>query len=355
MASVPLLVVVSSASAAPMGAQVYEEQIANRAAAALLAHGRTPRWEVRREIFRSLRSPLSGTRRLPMGWVSGAEGRSRALVGRVAYPRGALVHRMGLELPPGPTEVVTLHDVVAWRFVDESAPVRAAAAELRRAAAVICVSEFSASEASELLGIRNPVVVPNGVDARFLSAAPATPEERAVLGLVGPYVLHAGGAAARKNLDSLAQAWPIVHREHPDLTLALAGPPHPRRNALFAGMPGTRLLGRLPDPVVPGIVAAAAAVVVPSTYEGFGLPALEGMAARVPVVAARCAALPEVVGDGGVLVEPTPGAIAAGLLDVLAGGADVLAMVRRGRARAATFSWERSAAGHAAVWSSVAP
>jgi len=334
-----------------MGAQVYEEQLAARAQSALTAID--PQWQVQRRIIRSMRSPLPGTGRLPMGWLAGAGERGRAAVGRLAYPRHAVVHRTSLELPPAPLEVVTLHDVVAWRFADESAPVRSAAAELRRAAAVICVSEFSAGEAHDLLGVRNPVVVPNGVDPAFLDAVAAPTVVLAGLGLTGPFVLHAGGAATRKNLDALAQAWPLVRREHPDLTLALAGPPHPRRDALFSGMPGARLLGRLPDPLVPGLVAAASAIVVPSTYEGFGLPALEGMAAGVPVVAARCAALPEVVGDGGLLVDPEPVALAQGLLDVLAGGPDVADLVRRGRERAGGFTWERSAAGHAAVWAAL--
>jgi glycosyltransferase involved in cell wall biosynthesis len=334
-----------------MGAQVYEEQLASGAAGALAEVGTG--WRVQRRIFRSMRSSLPGTGRLPMGWLASAGAPSRAALGRVVYPRHALVHRTSLELPPGPREVVTVHDVVAWRFADEAAPVRAAATELRRAAAVICVSEFSAAEAHELLGVRDPIVVPNGVDPAFRDARPATTERLADLGLAGPFVLAAGGATARKNLAALAEAWPIVRREHPDLALALAGPPHPRRNALFAGMPGAHLLGRLPGSLVPGLVAAASALVVPSTYEGFGLPALEGMAAGVPVVAARCAALPEVVGDGGLLVDPGSSGLARGLLDVLAGGPDVAELVRRGRARAELFSWERSAAGHAAVWAGV--
>ena len=91
-----------------------------------------------------------------MGWLAGASARARAAAGRLAYARGGLVHRMDLELPPAPREVVTLHDVVAWRYADESAPVAAAAEELRRAAAVICVSAFTAAEAVDLLGLRRP-------------------------------------------------------------------------------------------------------------------------------------------------------------------------------------------------------
>ncbi len=348
----PRLTIATAASGAPMGAQVYEDEISRRAAAAL--DSLEPGWTVRRTVYRSLRSPLPGDRRLPMGWLATASPRARREVGRLVHPRGAVVHRMGLELPPSPhVDVITLHDVVAWKFPDESAPVRAAAEEARRAAAVVCVSEFSASEAVDLLGIRDPVVVHNGVDSRFFDATPASPDALDQLGVHGPYVLAAGGASRRKNLEALAEAWPKVNSSRPDLSLVLSGPPHPRRTELFRELPGVRLVGRVPDDVIPGLIAAAAAVVVPSLYEGFGLPALEAMAARVPVVAARTSSLPEVVGDGGILVDPTPEGIAEGILAATTGGAENDAMVLRGRERAGGFTWERSAAAHAQVWASL--
>lgn len=349
----PRLVIATSAVDAPMGAQAYQEEIASRAPAALAAHGTG--WRVERAVARSVRSPLPGTLRLPMGLLTGAGPRSRRAVGRLVYPRGAVVHRMNLELPPAPDrEILTLHDVVAWKFPDESAPVRAAALEARRAAAVICVSHFSAQEAVDLLGISDPHVVHNGVDRRFFDAEPADEAILARLGIARPFVLHAGGATIRKNLEGLARAWAKVHSSRPDLTLVMSGPDHPRRTRLFADAPRVRLVGRLPDAVLPRVLAASSAVVVPSRYEGFGLPALEGMAAGVPVVAARTSSLPEVVGDGAVLVEPEPDDIAQGVLWALSGDSDLAATVARGRARARDFTWERSAAGHAAVWAAVA-
>jgi len=260
---------------------------------------------------------------------------------------------MNLELPPGPVDVMTLHDVVAWKFPDESVPVRAAAEEARRAAAVICVSHFTAAEAVDLLGIVQPHVVHNGVDERYFDAEPATTATLESLGITGPYLLHAGGAAQRKNLEGLALAWTKIHSARPDLTIVLSGPEHQRRSSLFGGLPNVRLLGRVADSLIPGLIAAASAVVVPSLYEGFGLPALEGMAAGVPVVAARTSALPEVVGDGAVLVDPTPDDIAQGVLWALSGDAAINHMVARGRIRAGELTWEHSAAGHAAVWASV--
>lgn len=192
----PRLVLASAAAAAPMGAQGYEEQLAARAESALREVD--PSWQVHRLVFRSVRSDLPGTGRLPMGWLTGAGRRSRAAVGRVVYPPGAVVHRTALELPPGPIDVVTLHDVVAWRFGDESPPVRAAAAELRSAAAVICVSEFTAGEARDLLGLTEVRVVPNGVAAAFFDAIPLDAPALAGLGLPRRFVLHAGARPAAR-------------------------------------------------------------------------------------------------------------------------------------------------------------
>lgn len=333
-----------------MGQQVYEEEIIARAAF-VLGEGAL----VRRTIARSLRSPLPGTVRLPT-WITGrAPTAVRRAVGAVMYPGADVVHRMGLGLPPARVpEVITIHDTVAWRFDDESSPEVFAAAELRRAAAVIAPSQFSADDAAEFLGLQRVHAIPNGVDGRFLDAPPLSAARLNELGAAGPFVLHAGGASKRKNLDALADAWRRVASARPDVSLVLSGPAHPRRTALFASLPRTALLGRVPSEDVPGLVSAAAVVVVPSLYEGFGLPALEAMAAGTPVVAARTSSLPEVVGEGGILVEPTPEEIAQGILWALERDAAVTARILTGRARAAEFTWDRSAAAHAQLWRSVA-
>lgn len=349
----PRLTIATMATGDPMGAQRYQEQVARRAAAGLgSVDGRA--WAVRRIVVRSMRSELPGDRRLPVARVSSAPPAVRRGLGRLLYGRSTVTHRMNLELPPAPgADVITLHDVVAWRFPDESPPVPAAIEEARRSAAVICVSEFSAREAVEVLGISEPHVVHNGVDERFFDAAPLPDATRRSLGVPDEYVLHAGGASRRKNLEALAEAWPLVHRERPSLSLVLVGPPHRRRTELFEGMPGVVLAGRLPDAVMPGVVASARVVVVPSLYEGFGLPALEAMAANVPVVAAATSALPEVVGDAGILVDPTGPGIASGLLDATDGNGTGT-LVRAARERAAGFTWERCSEAHARIWSSLA-
>ena len=336
-----------------MGAQVYQERIAERAASALSSES-AHSWSVDRAVFRSMRSRLPGNRRLPLQAISTASPAVRREVGRVLFRGASVTHRMNLELPPAPSgDVITIHDVVAWRFSDESPPVRAAAEEAQRAAAVICVSEFSAHEAIELLGITDPYVVHNGVDDAFFDAAPLDDVLRRGLGIGEQYVLHAGGAARRKNLEVLAEAWPEVRRSRPGLQLVLSGPEHPRRTALFEGMPDTILLGRVPDHLVPGLIARSSVVVVPSLYEGFGLPVLEAMAANVPVVAVRTSSLPEVVGDAGLLVEPTARGVAEGLRDATSGDSEISQLIRAGRQRAAGFTWAAAAQGHARVWDAV--
>ena len=156
----------------------------------------------------------------------------------------------------------------------------------------------------------------------------------------------------RKNLAGLAAAWPRVRSVRPDAMLAMSGPPDGTR-PLFGPLAGTVRLGRVDDAHSCRVMAAASAVVVPSIYEGFGLPALEAMAVGVPVVAVARSSLPEVCGDAAVLVEPDGAGLAYGLIAALDAGPDTTAMVERGRNRAAAFTWEASAEAHAALWRSL--
>lgn len=340
----------TTASANPMGAQRYDVELATRVPKLLAPV------TFRHDAFRSLRSRLPGSRRAPMAWLARADRSSRTAVGRVLFPdQRALVHRTDLIIPPGAgMNTVTIHDTVAWRFADESAPVRSAAAEARQADAVICVSEFTASDVADLLGVKNAVVIPNGVDEGFFDATPLDGETALKLGIDRPYVLHAGGASERKNLESLAAAWPAVRSLHPSALLVLAGPEHPRRTSLFAGVPGTHLLGRVPDTLMPALVAGAQTVVVPSHYEGFGLPVLEAMAAGTLVVSADTSALREVTSNAGILVSPDPVGLAEGLIFALDGAWADEALRARARVHATAHSWERTAEMHAALWRSLA-
>lgn len=322
--------------AIPMGQQVAEDNL-ERALRAIAG----AEWTFDSLALASLRSQDGGAR-VPMNAAFRMPLAASRALGRLRYPRRDLYHRLDLRCPVAPREVVTVQDLAPLHFDDEGRLPRSAAGGVRRARMVVASSQFSADEARRL-GARTVRVVPNGFDPVYAEAAPASPERLAQIGVRGRFVLHAAGATARKNLEGLAAAWRIVSEEMPGVSLVLSGPRHERRDRLFRDLPSTHLVGRLETADIASLFRAADAVVVPSLYEGFGLPALEGMAAGTPVVAARRTALPEVCGDAALLVEPTGPGIADGLLRVL-GDADLAARLRAaGPGRAAPFTWERAA------------
>ncbi len=99
----------------------------------------------------------------------------------------------------------------------------------------------------------------------------------------------------------------------------------------------------VPDDDVPALLGGAILFVFPSLHEGFGLPPLEAMAVGTPVVSSNRTSLPEVVGDAGLLVDPAPTALAAGIRRLLADESLRNVLRERGLQRAAQFSWERTA------------
>jgi glycosyltransferase involved in cell wall biosynthesis len=200
------------------------------------------------------------------------------------------------------------------------------------------------------LGVADVHVIPYGLSDDF--ADPQRADDAALddLGVGRQFIVHAAGAPLRKNLAALAGAWAELAASYPDLHLLLCGPQDPRRDEQFARLPRVVVPGRVPPSQLAAVMKRAAAVVVPSTYEGFGLPVLEGMACGVPVVAARAGALPEVAGDGAVLVAPTIEAIAEGVRRVLDDAAFAAGIAEKGHKRALGFSWAAAARLHLGVY-----
>lgn len=347
-ADVRRVTMVAMATKSPMGQQLYETEIMK----ALERAGASDGWDVRRETVASWRAHLPGVRRYPQRLVKNSPLPLALGIGTFTYRARGLIHRLDLRLPPTlGSEVITIHDLPPLRYHDEGSIPRSASAGARRAAAVICPSSFAAEEVHVLLGATRISVIPYGLSDLYVRPNPMGSNELSLIGVRRPFILHAAGATERKNLRGLAEAWRLLANSHPDHSLVLCGPKDRRRDLLFGELPRTRLLGAVAPVAVAALMKAAEAVVVPSLYEGFGLPALEGMACGVPVVAARAGALPEVCGDGALLVEPTPTGLAEGLRVVLAGGKVDERLRRSGPARAKTFSWEKAARAHLACYS----
>jgi glycosyltransferase involved in cell wall biosynthesis len=256
--------------------------------------------------------------------------------------------------------VQTLHDLTPLTRPD---PLLAADARrwrrigprLRRADAIIAVSRFSADEGIRLLGLDADkiTVIPHGVDHdRFKPGPAAAPDV--------PYLLHVGAWGPHKGFpEALEVIGRLAERGFPH-RLVLAGPRDEWtlarvHDAVDAAPRADRveLAGYVED--LPATYRAATAVLMTSRCEGFGLPALEAMACGTPVVAFANSSIPEVVGDGGVLVTDGDVEAMTGEVERLIGSPAARdELSERAIERAARFRWADAVDAHARVLESVA-
>ena len=259
--------------------------------------------------------------------------------------------------------VVTVHDVIRYLDLDRKGPfihrpnardrvyLRLDYAGVRKAAAVIAISEATKRDVVRHLGLAEDIVhvVYQGVHHAVFRPV----EERA---FEDRYVLYVGSEQPRKNLATLLEAFKRVKgdRRFADLKLVKVGGPGGsegrfreltlavvRKHGLEDDVVFT---GRIAERDLPPFYSGAECFVLPSLYEGFGLPALEAMACGCPSIVSNTTSLPEVTGDAALAVDPTDAtALADAMAELLTNERKRNELRECGLERAREFSWERTA------------
>lgn len=259
--------------------------------------------------------------------------------------RPALVHfQHAVSLVTPAPAVVTVHDLSfehhpgLMGFRDRVVFRTAVPRSMRKAARVFAVSERTKRDLIERYHVAEEkiVVTPNGVDPVFRPHGPKADGS--------PYALFVGTLQPRKDPETAIAALGLVDG---DLRLVLAGPDRgsgarARETASRLGLASrVEFRGHVERDELAALYRGAACLVLPSRWEGFGLPVVEAMASGTPVVASCVGAIPEVAGEAAVLVDPgDPSALAGGIERALA---DRERLVAAGLQRARAFDWRETA------------
>ena len=267
-----------------------------------------------------------------------------------------LMHHAGGIMPPlrGAPGVLTIHDLQPFVMPEHFSPVKrnfsriAIPRSVKAARLVLTPSEYTRQSVVDVLDAdpHDIVVVPHGVSP---NPTPGMPEDevRARYRLADrPFFVFPAITYPHKNHLLLVRALPTV----PDAVLVLTGGAAQLERTVLAEAEAlgvadrVRRPGRVPRADLDGLLDAAVALLFPSTFEGFGAPVLEAMSRGCPVVASDVTALPEVVGDAGILLPPDePEEWSRVMLDLVTNPDRRRILAEAGRARAASYPWGRSA------------
>ncbi len=266
--------------------------------------------------------------------------------------------------------VVAFHDTIAERYPKLMFPTfknellwRAKCSLAKRQARrIMTVSRASAEDIAEFHGVRPDRidVVTEAADAVFAPLVDRTKARdvrvRYGLPVEGPLFMYVGGLNPHKNLLGLLKGFHRVVGGRPEARLAIIGDTsgkgfHDNHRELADFVAGSaalsasvRFTGYVPDEDLVALYGAATALVLPSLWEGFGLPAVEAMACGLPVLASRRGSLPDVVGDAGLLFDPlAPEEIGDAIEKLCADPALCARLSTAALARSKTFTWARGA------------
>lgn len=254
-------------------------------------------------------------------------------------------------LPDRVRTVVTVHDLIPLRDSQgmsrrQLERYQRGVSHLRQADLLLAVSQHTANELQDLLGIapERIIVASNGVDEKLFAQCAAGKNNTHSPGT--KRLLSIGSAQQRKNLEILPEMLEILSRQGHDICLVRVGDPLPGRLrlAIEQAVGPDRLieLGRLADDELPEVYRTATALFFPSTQEGFGLPLLEAMAAGLPVASSWATSLPEVGGDAAIYFDPESPSSAAQAVGRLLDDSQLQQSMReRGLSRVLEFTWDR--------------
>lgn len=297
--------------------------------------------------------PLSGSNR-----ITRVVAEATWLRLKVRQSRVSVVHHSGGTAPRvGRLPIVlTIHDVQFTRYPDTFSAVKlrwlrhAVPRAVRRARVILVPSGFVAAslDAFQPFSAQRVVLANTAPAASSRPTRPLTMRTR--YGLPGPVLVYPAITYRHKNHRVVLEATARLLADFPDLRLMLTGRRGPHDAEVAAdisrlGLDGVVVRpGRISAEDLDGLYELAGALVFPSRYEGFGIPVLEAMVRGCPVIAANTTALPEVVGDAGVLVDPDDvEAWVAAIARVLTDDQFAADLRRRGFAQSAAFSAPRSA------------
>jgi glycosyltransferase involved in cell wall biosynthesis len=214
---------------------------------------------------------------------------------------------------------------------------------------VLTVSEFSKQRMVDLLGA-NPKkieVIGNGVDASFFEIAKIELADLQAPSILSsgnanesPYIIIVGGLRQKKGADDVLKVAKILKESKSGLQIVVAGASEKAYVAAAREYSNITLLGMVADVDLPHLLRCASSLLFLSPYEGFGIPALEAMAAGIPTVVSNRASLPEIVGDAGIIVDPSSTAEIVDISIALERTSQLRAeYIHKGHQHAARYTW----------------
>ena len=276
-----------------------------------------------------------------------------------------VVHATNYVPPPSRAPVlVSIYDLGFIRFPDFVTADALQYPELLRrgfgrGATVHATSDFVAAEIRAEFGLPAERVVRVYPGIPPITGGDAAAGRRAAG--AARYVLAMCTIEPRKNLPVLVDAFDAVAAHDPDVALVVAGQDGWGSEAFAAACARAshrnriHRLGYVDDVTRADLLAGAAVLAFPSRYEGFGFPPLEAMVAGVPVVASTAGAIPEVVGDAALLVDPDDGdGLAAALVRALTDDHTRADLIARGHAQVGRFTWDATVAALVALYRDLA-